>query len=199
MAVVRPSGWESNLSLSVTASVFLSELGGQGNQNGSGGDEKMDAPQSHALNLTMPYKKRVGCDLPHYPSPTLSCPVCLRSHHPKWDVWLCLGRRREGQVLEGLINAIFVRVRLRWPEHPVTNRIKNTPSLHIGLTRRLCSHNSKRAIYSNSDVTRVQMVKDVKFRIFHQFTILQQKDRQQLQSAKVQYLIRSKITLVNKL
>lgn len=57
----------------VTASVFLSELGGQSNQNGSGGDEKMDVPQSLALNLTTLYKKRAGCDLQH-PLPPLSCP-----------------------------------------------------------------------------------------------------------------------------
>lgn len=61
----------------VTASVFLSELGGQSNQNGSGGDEKMDVPQSLALNLTTLYKKREGCDPPLHPSPPLSCPVCL--------------------------------------------------------------------------------------------------------------------------
>lgn len=77
MAMVRPFGSDSNLSLTLTASVFLSELGGQGNLNRGGGDEKMDAPQGLALNLTTLYKKRVGRNVPLHPSLPLSCPVCL--------------------------------------------------------------------------------------------------------------------------
>lgn len=76
MTVVRPFGLESNLSITVTASAFLSELVGQGNHNGSRGDEKMDAPPGLALNLMTLYKKRVGHDLPLHPSLPLSCPVC---------------------------------------------------------------------------------------------------------------------------
>ncbi len=156
MAVVRPFGSESDLSLTVTASVFLSELAGQGNQNGSGGDEKTDAPPGLALNLTTLYKKRVGRDLPLHPSLPLSCPLCLWSRQPKWGIWVCLGRRRVGgQAVEGLINVIFVRALLRWPEHPVTNSIENTPFLQIGLTGRLCSYGWKRAIYRISNVTEV--------------------------------------------
>lgn len=63
---------QSQPSLTVTASVFLSELVGQGNQNGSGGDEKMDAPQGLTLNLTTLNKKRVDCDLPLHLLLTLS-------------------------------------------------------------------------------------------------------------------------------
>lgn len=93
---------------SVTASVFLSELVGQGNQNGSGGDEKMDAPPGLALNLTTLYKKTAGRGLPLHPSARSHClalfasdPVILSEASDGW--------RRAGQVVEGLINAIFVR------------------------------------------------------------------------------------------
>lgn len=152
MAVVGPFGSQSTLSLTLTASVFLSDLVGRGNQNGSGVDEKMDAPPGFALNLTTLYKKRVGRNLPLHPSLPLPCPVCLWSRHPRWGIWLW---RRAGHALEGLINAIFVRVLLRWPAHPVTNGIKNTPFLQIGLTGRLRSYCSKRDIYRISDVTEV--------------------------------------------
>lgn len=66
----------------------LSELGGQGNQNGSMGDEKMDALSCHALNLMTLCKKKVCNDLPLHPSLPLSWPVCHWSCHPKWDAWL---------------------------------------------------------------------------------------------------------------
>ncbi len=151
MALVRPFGSESDLSSTVTASVFLSELVGQGNQNGSGGDEKMDALPGLALNLTTLNKKKGGRDLSLHLSLPLSCPVCLRSRHPEWGVWLW----RRARHVDRLINAIFVTALLRWPKHPVTNRIENTPITQIGLTGRLCSYGSKRAIYSISDVTEV--------------------------------------------
>lgn len=137
---------QSQPSLTVTASVFLSELVGQCNQNGSGGDEKMDAPQGLTLNLTTLNKKRVDCDLPLHLLLTLSCPFCLWSRNPEWGI--SLWRR-------GLINAIFVGTLLRWPEQLVTNRIENTPFLQIGFTERLCSYGLKRGIYRISDVTEV--------------------------------------------
>lgn len=66
-------GSEWKLSTTVTASVFLSELVGQGNQNGSGGDEKMDAPPGLALNLTRPYKKRPATPSPAAAASRLLC------------------------------------------------------------------------------------------------------------------------------
>lgn len=156
MAVVRPSGSESNLSLTVTAAVLLSELGGQSNQNWSGGDEKMDALLGLALNLMMPYKRRVGCDPPRHPSLPLSCP-CFPLF-PSSYVGRLTVFGRAGRAVEGLINAIFVRTLLRWPERPVTNRIENTPFLQIGLTGRLYSCGAKRAIYRSCNVTEMQVV-----------------------------------------
>lgn len=111
MAVVRPFGSESNLSLTVTASVFLSELAGRGNHTGSGGDEKMDAPPGRALNLTTLYKKRESAatcrSIPH------SHCLAMFASDPviPSEASDCL--RRKGQAMEGLINAIFVRALLR--------------------------------------------------------------------------------------
>jgi len=122
----------------VTATVLLSELRGQGNQNGSGWDEKTDALLSFALNLMMPYKKRVSCCPTRCPTLPQSCPVCLWSRHHVQGVWLFFWWVWE--AVEGLINAIFVKLLLRWHEHPVTNRIENTSLLQIGLTGRLCSY-----------------------------------------------------------
>lgn len=73
--MVRPFGSESNLFLTVTASVFLSELVGPSNHNGSSGDEKADAPPGLALNLMTLYK---GKSWPRPAAPSLAPTVLPR-------------------------------------------------------------------------------------------------------------------------
>lgn len=66
------------------------------------------------------------------------------------------GQWKAGQAVEGQINDIFVRGFLKWQECPVTNTIKHTPSLEIGLMGRICSYGSKKATYGSNDVAEVK-------------------------------------------